>query len=244
MTEPGPEAPKPGTWSAYEPGATTPETSAAPPGRPPLPPTHVPYGPASSTVPTVSLGSSGGVGRWIGIVVAVVAVLAVSGIGSLVAFNGGVDSANPFASKPKPEVLTDSGYQDLVGTLVKSAGTSEVFEAVVYPGYAALEVPVDATSDRYQSYYYDGGLSGTSIKSTTDSARIDLAKLDAAAFLDLIPKVKAMVDDANSWYVIIEHSDRSAGSWFSVYASNEYGETAYIQADREGKVLSRYTSGG
>ena len=54
-----------------------------------------------------------------------------------------------------------------------------------------------------------------------------------------------LVEDPTSYYVIVRKPGPpfNDGVWISAYASNEFGESGYLEADKDGKVLNRYVSG-
>ena len=78
-----------------------------------------------------------------------------------------------------------------------------MFEAVLYPEYAIVDVPVDATTNREHSYYWDSDLEETGSKSTTDYRRFDLADVDANVVVSIVDGARAKVEDPQSWYSII-----------------------------------------
>jgi hypothetical protein len=133
-------------------------------------------------------------------------------------------------------VHTVDGYEDLVSALEEETGSTEVFSAVLYPRYAVLYVPDDATSRRYEYYYWDGEtLEPNDSKATSDDPRIDLELVDPQVFITLLEDVRGRIEDPNSWYVSID-SIATDGPRLAVYASNEYGEGAYVLATLDGTI--------
>ena len=104
-------------------------------------------------------------------------------------------------------VLSRDGYRDLVRAVSKATGSTDAFEAVIYPGYAVLTLPVDPTSQREDRWYWDGELDSLDSKGTSSYERLDLA------------------------------SDPSDGASIRVYASNEYSESAYLSAEPDGTIV-------
>ena len=133
-------------------------------------------------------------------------------------------------------VHTIDGFADLVAAVEEESGSTQVFSAVMYPRYAVVYVPEQTTGKRYRYYYWDGrSLDPNDSKSTSDNPRIDLAALDATVMIDLLEQVRSRVEDPTSWYVSVD-SIPTDGPRLSVYASNEYGEGAYIIASLTGEI--------
>jgi len=141
--------------------------------RPPTPVPQPPYGAAlaeaglAAPVP-VAVASSATWGRVesafkvVRIVMAVVGVLVIGGVAVVFALVASrIDdtvTVPDFGSTPKlgnpveePDVLSKRGLADLVGAIEAQTGSSEVFEAVLYPTYAVVDVPVDPSSGREAS---------------------------------------------------------------------------------------------
>ena len=171
----------------------------------------------------------------LGLIGAVIGIIA-----AVVSSVGGSDVLEPGEEPGLGQVNTMSaeGYAELIDDLVSETGSSEVFEGVLYPGYAVLQVPVDATSDRYEYRYWDGSLDEATSKSTTTYGRFDLTDIDPAVVVSLVDQARACVDDPESWYAILRRPDDEYdnGTWISAYASNEFGESCYLGGDLEGNI--------
>jgi hypothetical protein len=134
-------------------------------------------------------------------------------------------------------VHTVGGYQDLVAAVEETAGSTQVFSATLYPRYAVVQLPEDATGKRYQYYYWDGRtLSSNDSKSTSDDPRVDLASVKPEILIGLLEDVRGRVEDPTSWYVNID-SITSEGPRIAAYVSNEYGDGAYIVATLQGEII-------
>ena len=105
-------------------------------------------------------------------------------------------------------MLSPEGFADLVAALEEETGSSTVFEAVLYPGYAVVNVPVDATSARSHSFYWDGELDESGSKSTTTYERFDLADIDPTVVVSVVDQARAKVEDPQTWYSIIRAPSR------------------------------------
>ncbi len=134
--------------------------------------------------------------------------------------------------------MSEEGYAELIDDLESETGSSVVFEAVLYPGYAVMQVPVDATTNRYEYRYWDGSLDEATSKSTTDYTRFDLRDVDPDVIVGLVDEARSRVEDPTSWYAIVRQPDDEYdnGTWISAYATNEFGESAYLGGDQEGNI--------
>lgn len=133
--------------------------------------------------------------------------------------------------------MSEEGYAELIADLEDETGSSVVFEAVLYPGYAVMQVPVDETTNRYEYRYWDGSLDDASSKSTTDYTRFDLRGVDPEVIVGLVDEARSRVEDPTSWYAIVRQPDDfDNGTWISAYATNEFGESAYLGGDKTGAI--------
>jgi len=134
--------------------------------------------------------------------------------------------------------MSEEGYAELIDDLQSETGSSVVFEAVLYPGYAVMQVPVDPTTNRYEYRYWDGSLDEATSKSTTDYTRFDLRDVDPDVIVRLVDEARSRVEDPTTWYAIVRQPDDEFdnGTWISAYATNEFGESAYLGGDQEGNI--------
>lgn len=177
--------------------------------------------------------------------VLVAVIVVITAIGSVVAsVNSDIrtDSAQPaVVGEAEADVLSVGGYDDLVTAVESETGRTESFGAVLYPTYAVVELPVDATTQRETFNYWDGHvLRDQSSKSTSAVERFDLSSVDPAVVVRLIKKVRRLADDPTSWYAVVRAPDDS-GVMIWAYATNEYNETVYVAARRNGKVVADST---
>ena len=219
------------------------------------------YGPgqghtaAAVDLSTVTKGGGKWVGGIIGLVVLISVIVPIAGVViGLVSAKDSFDQIN-FA-EPTDEttylpgqppgdngvnVHTTEGYDELMTALADETGSTQVFSATMYPRYAVLSVPEKPTGKRYRSWYWDGRtLTQNTFKSTTDEPRLDLADVDYGVAINLLQDVRGRIDDPSSWYVSID-SIASDGPRLAIYASNEYGEGAYVLADLAGNVTYEST---
>jgi hypothetical protein len=138
-------------------------------------------------------------------------------------------------------LFTVDGYNDMVDAVRDETNATYAFEAVLYPRYAVLEVPT-GTNNRYQNFYWDGeDLTLQDIKGTTDDKQVDLALVDPQQLIDMLNTVRDRTDNPETWYVVYDDSF-GQGPTLTAYASNDFGESTYIQESLDGTVL--YDSDG
>ena len=223
----------------------------ATPGQQPWP--QVNYGPASpGSVELASAVTKGGkvIGGLVGVVVLVALVVPI--IGVAIAFFSSRDSFPDFAGAgpsddttylpgqaPGPDgvnVHTVEGFDDLVDALREEKGDTFVFDAVLYPRYAVLEVPT-GVNQRYESYYWDGRtLKRNDIRGTSSDDQFDLSLVDPEQLVTMLTTVRDRMDSPTSWYLVISDT---AGSQTQVtaYASNDFGENTYLMETLDGTVV-------
>lgn len=137
------------------------------------------------------------------------------------------------------EPQTVEGFAEMVEELDDETGGTEVFEAVLYPDYAVLDVPV-GDDERYVGHRWDGRFSD-GFKGTSDYVTFDLADIDPTPFEDMCAEVSARIDDPETCYLIVRRPDPddTDQSWISAHVSNEFSQSAWIDYDLEGKEVSR-----
>jgi hypothetical protein len=140
------------------------------------------------------------------------------------------------------EPQTVEGFASMLEDLEEETGSTEVFEAVVYPEYAVVDVPVAPNDEREISYRWGGSLS-ESTKGTSDDEVFDLADVDASHFAEMCDEVATLIDDPGDCYLIIRKPDDTfpdrANVWISAYVSNEFSQSASINYDLEGNEVDR-----
>lgn len=140
------------------------------------------------------------------------------------------------------DVLSVAGLHDLLEAIRNQTGTTNVFDATLYPGYAVLQLPEDRETLRQQYFYWDGqALESRESFGRSTTPRIDLASIDAEAMLRLVRLARRQVEEPTSWYVIVNAPDESDKAVMYAYASNKYTEGGYISAGADGTVIRRVT---
>jgi hypothetical protein len=213
------------------------------------------YGPGSggSGVSTV-VGSSGKGGKAIGgVIAAIILVSVVVPIaGAIIAFVSARNSFPDFGGLAPTDdttylpgqapgehgvnLFTVDGYNDLVDAVRDESNGTFVYEAVLYPRYAVVELPT-GTNNRYQNFFWDGeDLQLQDFKGTTDDAQVDLALLDPQQLIDMLETVRGRTDNPDTWYAVYDDSF-GQGPTVTAYASNDFGESTYIQESLDGTVI-------
>lgn len=191
------------------------------------------------------------IGLVVGLVVIGVVAAVIAGVVALVGnVRGAVDTATDSASAmasttplpgESPEVgvnlFTADGYDELLTDLGRDVGSTESFEVVLYPTYAVVYVPVDATSGRSALYYWNGTLDDLDSRTTSTEERFDLRDVDIDVVTELVSRVRGKVEDPTSWYAIVHAPGSQEGAAIWAYASNDYQETAYVGATPQGRIV-------
>jgi hypothetical protein len=136
------------------------------------------------------------------------------------------------------EVLSVEGYRDLLEAIEARTGSTEVFDAVLYPTYAVGSLPLDSATQRDASFSWDGALEIRDERTTSPYSRIDLDAVDPAVVLRLLDRVRTRVEDPTAWYATIRAPAGRDPAVIGVYASNEAGQTAYVGATLGGRVTA------
>lgn len=155
-----------------------------------------------------------------------------------------VTSADGVPGFGAPDALSAEGLDQLRDDVAERTGGTEVFRAVIYPEYAVVDVPVDATSQREESLRWDGDLTDFAGKGTASNARVDLADVDAAVVNAAVDTARSLVEDPTTWYVIVEGpstslDDDTAG--ITAYATNDYSESGFVELALDGTEVRRVT---
>jgi hypothetical protein len=184
----------------------------------------------------------------------VLAVLAIAGLGAYFlsewvgeqnftigggdAKPGGGDAGGDEPAYAGPLVAA-KGFAALREALEEETGSTKVIGLTVYPGYAVAEVLEGSAPGRTRRLYYDGSFSDSGLSTTTDRP-LDLARVDPASVETLVRKVRKVVEDEDSWYLILRAPDADGAAVWA-YASNPYGEGGYVSGRLDGKVVSTVT---
>ncbi len=235
-------APPATTFPQYTPPTTPPVSEPDP-----MPPSTVQYGEpltgsagTAYTPPTVKRSGAGGklVLILVLCVMAGVAIPIFFGIRSL------IDSVDdlPGISGGGADVYSDEGFEEMVEEVEDRTGSTEVWEISMFDDYAVIYVPTQATGKRYIAYRYDGALSEfTKGTRSTDEQRFDLDDVDPAVLRKLRADAEALVENPNSSFVVVRPPFLGEGpTQVTAHASNEFGESGYLDATLKGKVIAEH----
>ncbi|MEU6669141.1 serine/threonine-protein kinase [Streptomyces sp. NPDC046727] len=145
----------------------------------------------------------------------------------------------------RTDLLTPAGIRTAVDAIEKQTGRDRFGGLTVYPGYVSAEVMVPGSDTRYDTYTYrpgqgvEKGIISASLSSDSTPVTLDGFDWDAVPALLREGERKLKVDDVTSRYLVMNLQDKAFGTpaGMSVYLSNAYNQTGYLQADRKGKVL-------
>lgn len=144
----------------------------------------------------------------------------------------------PGVSGNAPSLFNPQDFNSMVEDLEEQTGSATVFTASLFPEYAVLGIPVEA-SGRYESLVWRGEFSESS-KGTTDTRRFDLRKVNPDALQTLLDDASRHLDLIDSRSINIAGAD--AGYPFPrmiATVSNEYGESSTVVARLNGKIIQR-----
>ncbi|WP_280723902.1 serine/threonine-protein kinase [Kitasatospora sp. MAA4] len=163
----------------------------------------------------------------------------------------GSGSAPAAASTPAADVkdlLTPDGMRSTVAAISPLMTNGRVVQLVVYPGYASAEVPTAADPLHYDEVdYRDGAVThspGGSVDSG-DNATVDLRTFDWSILPALLQKAQDTLNVAHptSRYVIVGPDLMDGSPSISVYLSDAYDGSGYLEADPKGTIKRSYPRG-
>lgn len=140
------------------------------------------------------------------------------------------------------DLTSGKGFTRLVREVEAKTGSSTVFNAVIYPSYAVVEVPEDAKSQRSFGWYYNGEWDEWTGTGTAEEERFELDQINGRTLAALVKEARGLVDKPTTSYVIVNALGRDQGVCMSVYAGNDHAETAYLDARCDGTVVRTYVS--
>jgi hypothetical protein len=133
---------------------------------------------------------------------------------------------------------TRAGFTALVAAVRARFGTTAVAEAVIYPDYAVITMPAPDAPTHAQTFLYRGGFEDPSNAGTRKASDplVDLGAVQVDPVLGLVAGAgeTLAVPNPTSRYLIVGQDDGSPV--VSVYASNEFSESGFLQARPDGTV--------
>ncbi|MCS0605515.1 serine/threonine protein kinase [Streptomyces sp. LP11] len=168
------------------------------------------------------------------------------------------DTAQPHSDSPKStaspagqertgttDLLTPDGIRTALAALKKATGRDRYGDLTVYPEYVSASMMVDGSDSKYDTYTYrpgqgvQKGIISNSLPSSDKPVSLDGFDWDAVPALLREARRKLNVDDADTRYLALDAPSTAFGTpaGMSVYLSNAYHQSGYLQADPKGKVL-------
>jgi serine/threonine protein kinase len=156
--------------------------------------------------------------------------------------SGDSESSGPDAART--DLLTPDGIRTAVAAIKAETGTDRVCSLVVYPEHVSANVMVDGSRTRYDSWTYRSGtgaqkgiISG-SVSAFDSPFRVDDFDWDALPGLLERGEKELNVKDATSRYLVVSGADPTSGDpmGMSVYLTDDYGGTGFLEADHRGEV--------
>ena len=144
----------------------------------------------------------------------------------------------------KGNMLTPAGIRTAISPFKQQTGRSRFGSFVVYPEYVSADLMVKGSDTKYDSYTYRPGQGvQKGIISNTLSGGEKPVSLDGFDW-DKVPALlaeaerKLKVDHVTTRYLTVNLPDNVFGdpAGMSVYLTNAYSQTGYLQANPQGKV--------
>lgn len=147
-------------------------------------------------------------------------------------------ATGPVGLGDQVSLVTPEGYDLFVDALQDETGSLEVFSIVLYPGYAVVDVPADATSQRKYGRYWNGDWSDFGGAGTSSDERFTADEVDGDVIADGVRRAKALVEDPTTWYAIVGAPDADVGgTCVTAYASNEFSESQFVRLTCDGSLV-------
>jgi len=142
------------------------------------------------------------------------------------------------------DLLTPSGIRTAIKAIEKESGRDSFGDLTVYPEYVMADVMVKGSKTKYDSYTYrvGSGVEKGIIKSTlTDGYEpLDVEKFQWDALPALLTRAgkELKVKNPSSRYLLVKglYKTFDEPAHMSVYLSDEYGTSGYLEATPQGKV--------
>ncbi|WP_062991688.1 serine/threonine-protein kinase [Nocardia anaemiae] len=147
------------------------------------------------------------------------------------------------------DLLTPTGIRQAIAALEKVSGSDEFNEATFYPTYANVGAPVKNKPDLYDLFVYRDGTATRKGAGgpLSDKATIKLSSIN----WDILPDLFRTADESlgiptpTLRYVIVDpawtfNNDQPT---VMVYLTDDYGGAAYLAANTDGTVVTKYPRG-
>ncbi|MFF7445601.1 MULTISPECIES: protein kinase [unclassified Streptomyces] len=240
--------PAPATPALPAPGTTAPQSVAAP-VRPPR--RGAPGRPALLAVSGISLVGAAALLWWL---------LPLGGGGSADLNTGSptTTSAPPPTASSEPRktptqtetetasgsMLTPANIRIAIKALEEESGRKRFGRFSVYPEYVTAQVMVEGSDTAYETYDYrpgrgaEKGIIDGTLMSGWEPFTVESFNWDSVPGLLAEAEKKLNVKDPETRYVLVRQPDAfTPGFGLSVYLSDKYHRSGYLETDKQGKVL-------
>lgn len=176
----------------------------------------------------------------------VLALVVVVTVGGLALTNR--DGGDAPAAAGAPDALSSEGLGDLRDDIEERTGGTEVFRAVIFQGYAFVDLPLEAEGQRMERMRWDGELDLLGPSTEAAYERVDLTDVEASLVEETIQEAKDLVEDPISWHVVVQGTtiafdgdadgdgdgDDREPAGLTAHAVNESGESAAVKVALDG----------
>ncbi|MFJ3776887.1 protein kinase [Streptomyces sp. NPDC090075] len=145
------------------------------------------------------------------------------------------------------DLLTPQGIRTAIAAIEKKTGRDRFGKLTVYPDYVIAYVMVKGSDSAYDSYTYRAGQGveedaigkGSGLFADEKPVRLDAFDWDKVPSLLAQAKKKLNVPNVNTRYLLVDLPGNAFGdpAGMSVYLSNEYDQSGYLQTDAKGKLV-------
>ncbi|MEV5958083.1 serine/threonine-protein kinase [Streptomyces sp. NPDC051987] len=143
------------------------------------------------------------------------------------------------------DLLTPQGIRTAVAAFEKQTGRDRFGKLAVYPDYVLAWLMVPGSDTAYDTYTYRAGqgvrkdiISGT-LPDFGTPVRLDGFDWDKVPSLLTQAQKQLKVTDPTSRYLVLDLPGNPFGdpTGMSVYLSNKYSQSGYLQTDKKGKIV-------
>lgn len=142
------------------------------------------------------------------------------------------------------DLLTPDGIRTALSAIEKESGRDMFGDLTVYPEYVSVEAMVPGSKSKYDSYTYrpDSGVEKGIISGSLmgGDQPVSVKDFNWNAVPTLLARARKVlnVDKPTSRYLVLVQPNTvfNTPAGMSVYLSNEYSQSGYLQADPTGKV--------
>ncbi|MCZ0991470.1 protein kinase [Streptomyces diastatochromogenes] len=146
----------------------------------------------------------------------------------------------------KGNLLTPAGIRTAISAFKQQTGRTRFGSFVVYPEYVSADLMVKGSDTKEDSYTYrpgqgvQKGIISDTLSGEEKPVSLDDFDWDKVPALLAEAERKLKVDDVQTRYLSVTLPGNVFGDppGMSVYLTNAYGQTGYLQADKQGKVFN------